>query len=312
MNILVTGCAGFIGSHIIETLLENEDRVCGLDALTYAGDLSNLRSSQHSKNFSFYKGDIRDTELLNFLYKKHNIEYVINLAAETHVDNSIRDCSPFIDSNVYGVSKLLNTLLNTNIKLIHFSTDEVYGPCLEGSFDENTPLNPKNPYSATKAAGDHLIKSYENTYNFKAIIVRPSNNFGPRQNIEKFLPTIVRKMKDGKSIPIYGKGENIRDWLYVKDTANAIKHLISKGIPGEIYNITSKNEIKNIDLVNSVFKIYKSLLGEYKLETEFITDRPGHDWRYSITNNKLINSGFEDFGHFNKQLIETVRWYLEN
>lgn len=159
--------------------------------------------------------------------------------------------------------------------------------------------------------GDHLIKSYDNTYGFKSIIVRPSNNFGPKQHSEKLIPTIMRSIKEGKPVPVYGKGENIRDWLYVKDTTNAIKHLITNGVPGETYNITAKNEVKNIDLINSIFKIYKTLHGEGKAEIDFVKDRPGHDWRYSITNDKLIATGFEEFGNFNKQLIETIKWYMQ-
>ena len=311
MNIIVTGCAGFIGSNLVETLLQGGNKVYGIDVLTYAGNLDNLIDFQYDRNFSFYKSDIRETDLINFLFEKYDIQCVVNLAAETHVDNSINDCSPFIDSNIYGVSSLLNAMVGKGIKFIHFSTDEVYGTCLDGSFDENTPLNPRNPYSATKAGGDHLIKSYDNTYGFKSIIVRPSNNFGPKQHSEKLIPTIMRSIKEGKPVPVYGKGENIRDWLYVKDTTNAIKHLITNGVPGETYNITAKNEVKNIDLINSIFKIYKTLHGEGKAEIDFVKDRPGHDWRYSITNDKLIATGFEEFGNFNKQLIETIKWYMQ-
>jgi dTDP-glucose 4,6-dehydratase len=304
-NILITGCAGFIGSHAVDCFLKNEDYfVVGYDLLTYAGKKRNLKNAIKSKNFKFVKGDICNTNLIKKVCNEYNIQWIINFAAETHVDNSIKNVDSFIHSNIKGVASILNVCKDYKINLLHISTDEIYGSRKNGSFEESDIFDPRNPYSATKAASEHLVNSYVNTHDINAIIVRPSNNFGPRQHAEKFLPTILRSLKANKKVPIYGKGNQVREWLYVKDNVAAVKHIMQYGKFGEVYNITSNNEMENIYLVKKVCKILNK---EFSKSVEFVKDRPGHDFRYSITNKKLINSGFNLFSSFESSLNETLK-----
>ena len=260
MNILITGVAGFIGSHTADEFLkDNNYNVVGVDNLTYAGKLTNIKKAKRNNQFKFIKEDICNFDKIKTICEKENIDCILNFAAETHVDNSIQDPKPFLQTNISGVLSILEVCKKLDIKLLHISTDEVYGTRNEGSFDENSNFDPRNPYSATKAAAEHLIKSYENTYGISFIIVRPSNNFGPRQHEEKFLPTIIKSIKENKPIPIYGNGKQIREWLYVKDNARVIKYILENGKLGEVYNITSNNEVENLSFVNMVYNLVKNM-----------------------------------------------------
>ena len=217
MSILVTGCAGFIGSHAVDHFLDSGDKVVGIDSMTYASNIENLKSAFKKSDFVFYEKDIVDTFDITNICKNHNIKWIFNFAAETHVDNSIDSCDAFIHSNIIGVKSLLECCKETGASLFHISTDEVYGSTSGKPFKESDTLSPKNPYSATKAAAEHIIEAYSNTYGVNFITVRMSNNFGPRQHGEKFIPTIIRSLSNNKKIPIYGNGKNVREWLYVKD-----------------------------------------------------------------------------------------------
>jgi dTDP-glucose 4,6-dehydratase len=304
MNILVTGCAGFIGSHVVEEILNTRAcNVVGIDKLTYASNLKNLDNFSNSNKFTFVKEDICNYNAVYNICKKNKINWIINLAAETHVDNSIFDCENFIKSNILGTSVILKACKEQKINLIHFSTDEVYGIKLEGKFQEIDNLNPKNPYSATKAAADHLIKSFENTYGVNAIIVRPSNNYGPRQHKEKLLPKIVDCINKNTKIPVYGDGKQAREWTYVKDTAQAVNFLITKGKFGEIYNISSGQELQNLQIIKM---ITEQMNVEYSTSVKFVKDRPGHDVRYAISNLKLKNLGYNSYVSIRQGLRETI------
>lgn len=302
-TVMITGCAGFIGSHAAEMFLEYGYKVIGLDSLTYASNLNNLKPSFEYEKFLFIEADINDKEKVQELSKKHSIEWIINFAAETHVDNSIKNSKAFIHSNISGVNSLLEVCRETKVKLFHISTDEVYGSIKDGSFKETDILSPQNPYSATKAAAEHLIRAYANTYGINYIIVRPSNNFGPRQHEEKFIPTIIKSLMAGKKIPIYGDGKNIRDWLYVKDNVKAIEHILRTSEANETYNISAINEMENIKIVETILdKLGKT----FEDSVEFVADRPGHDFRYSIENLKLLNLGFEFDNNFEENIEETI------
>lgn len=294
MNIIVTGCAGFIGNKIVEEFLFDKGyRVFGLDAMTYAGKTENIERFLDNPKFTFFKEDICNQSKISEICVKNKVKWIINAAAETHVDNSIKDCSAFIRSNVFGVHSLLNVCKEKNINLMQFSTDEVYGVTPEKTtFDELQPMNPKNPYSATKAAADHLIKSYENTYGNKSIIVRPSNNYGPRQDTEKLLPKLIQSIKTGNKITVYGDGKQKREWTYVKDTARACKYILENGEIGQIYNITSGEELTNLNLIKTVAN---KMNVDFERIIEFVKDRPGHDTRYSISSKKLSNLGFKNY-----------------
>tara|TARA_B100000700_G_scaffold331776_1_gene468449 strand:- start:5013 stop:5951 length:939 start_codon:yes stop_codon:yes gene_type:complete len=306
-NIIITGCAGFIGSHATDIFLSEPDyRVIGVDSLTYAGDLKNISEANKNKNFKFFKLDICETENIVSLARDNKVTEIINFAAETHVDNSILSSKSFIHSNIEGVRSLLEVCRSEEIRLIHVSTDEVYGSTRSNSFVESDRLSPSNPYSATKASAEHLIKAYENTHNVKNIIVRPANNFGPRQHREKFLPTIINSIYKGKKIPIYGNGQNIRDWLYVKDTARVIKFLLESELYGEIYNISPSNEMTNLNMVK---KILKKTNKDWKSSVSFVDDRLGHDFRYSISSEKLDRIYDCSFSNFDECLEETIDYY---
>ena len=284
MNILVTGCAGFIGSHFVEEALEKGHTVIGVDSLTYAGKLSNMDSFRN--NVSFYQLDICDTEAIKKVAAANDIEWIINFAAESHVDNSIRSCDEFVRTNILGVKSLLDVCRSTSSKMLQISTDEVYGTISFGSFSESDMLNPRNPYSATKAAAEHLVNAYGQTHGVIFKIVRMSNNFGPRQDNEKFLPTVIRNLKNNERIPVYGDGSNVRDWLYVKDACRLVDRVLERGENQQIYNVTYNNEMTNLSLVNEVTNIMGL---DFDNSIQFVEDRPGHDFRYSIDNARLYH-----------------------
>jgi len=300
---MITGCAGFIGSHATDYFLKNGHFVVGYDALTYAGKMENIKNCLESDKFIFVKGDICDTDSVCELVKKYNISWIINFAAETHVDNSITSDGKFIHSNISGVKSLLDVCRLNKIKLFQISTDEVYGSCKEGSFSEHSKLLPSNPYSATKAAAEHIITAYKNTHNVDYIIVRPSNNFGPRQHNEKFLPTIIKSLNCGKKIPLYGSGENVRDWLYVKDNVEIIYNIWKLSPANEIYNISLLNEKTNLEIVNQILEIMDK---NFEDNVSFVKDRPGHDFRYSIDNEKMLSLGIDVQTNFKKNLLSTI------
>jgi len=306
MNVLITGCAGFIGSHAVDHFLSEGYSVIGVDCLTYAGDMKNLKLALESEKFSFFKDDICNTSNIIELCENYNIKWIINFAAETHVDNSIDSCTGFIHSNIAGVHSLLECCRLTKTMLFHISTDEVYGSIKLGSFNENSKLNPRNPYSATKAAAEHIITSYHNTHDINFLMARPSNNFGPRQHREKFIPTILRSIKAGKRIPVYGDGKNIRDWLYVKDNVAAIQFILENSKLNETFNITLGDERSNIETVEIILDVMKK---EFKESVEFVPDRLGHDFRYSIDNSKLASLGFSRRTNFRDQIEETINFF---
>ena len=306
MNVLITGCAGFIGSHAVDHFLDLGHSVVGVDCFTYAASLDNLKNALSDKNFILYETDICNTNKMIEYSSDHKIDWIINFAAETHVDNSIESCEKFIHSNIVGVKSLLECCKELGIKLFHISTDEVYGSIKSGSFIENDKLNPKNPYSATKAAAEHLVQSYENTHGVEFIIVRPSNNFGPRQNREKFIPTILTRLANKQKIPLYGDGKNVRDWLFVKDNVKAISHILENSSMNEIYNITLEDEKTNIQVVNEILKYFNL---SFDQSVSYVQDRPGHDFRYSISNNKLKMLDFERGPNFTENLFETIGFY---
>ena len=325
-NILITGGAGFIGSHVVRLFVNKypEYNIYNLDVLTYAGNLENLKDIDTKENYKFLKGDITDTEFISSIFKKYNFDGVIHLAAESHVDRSITNPMEFINTNIVGTVVLLNAAKeawkdNFNDKLFyHVSTDEVYGSLGEtGFFLETTPYDPKSPYSASKASSDHLVRAYNNTYKMPVVISNCSNNYGSHQFPEKLIPLSINNIKNNKPIPIYGKGDNIRDWLYVNDHARAIDVIFHKGKQGDTYNIGGINEWTNLDLIHKLCDVMDKKLGREegtsrKLIT-FVTDRAGHDKRYAIDASKLRKElGWEPSLQFEEGIEKTVDWYLEN
>lgn len=315
MNLLVTGGAGFIGSEFVRSALDGKfeefeleiSNITVLDALTYAGNLENLKPVSNDPRFQFVKGNICDQLLVNEITK--DVDCIINFAAESHVDKSILNSNLFLESNLIGVNTLLNATLQNNVnKFVQISTDEVYGSITTGSWDENFPLLPNSPYSASKAAGELLIRSYINTYGLNAVITRCSNNYGPYQNIEKLIPLVITNLLRGKKVPVYGDGKNVREWIHVSDHVRAIAFLISNGRNGETYNIGSGNEIKNLELVNLILEKF----GLDSTYIEFVSDRPGHDLRYSINSQKINNLGFKSSIDFANGLSDTIDWYRNN
>lgn len=304
-TVVITGCAGFIGSHVTDDFLANGYTVVGYDAFTYAGKAENLKFAVSHPRFTLVEGSINDTKLLEETVRKHDPKWIVNLAAETHVDNSIKSCGVFLQTNVLGTKSVLDVCRNTGVKLLHFSTDEIYGvPHGWISFVEESPLNPKNPYSASKAAADHLVMAYANTYGLQYIMVRPSNNFGPRQHEEKFLPKMIKNLLAGKKIPVYGDGLQIREWTFVKTTAAATRFILENSKINETYNITTGKFMRNIDVVNRVCEMVQLHAPDF---IEYVPDRLGHDFRYSINADKLKRLGFEISDDFDSMLWNTIK-----
>jgi dTDP-glucose 4,6-dehydratase len=326
-SLLITGGAGFIGSHVVRRFVGNypDYRVVNLDKLTYAGNLENLKDIEHSPNYEFVKGDINDAGFLEELFRKFQFDGVIHLAAESHVDRSISSPMEFIFTNIVGTVNLLNAALaiwkdnmGDHHRFYHISTDEVYGTLGHtGVFTETTAYDPRSPYSASKASSDHLVRVYYHTYKLPVVLSNCSNNYGPYQFPEKLIPLAINNIRNNKPIPVYGKGENVRDWLYVEDHAMAIDLIYHKGITGETYNIGGNNEWMNIDLIRLLCRILDRKLNRSEGTSEklitFVKDRAGHDLRYAIDSSKIQRElGWNPTVNFEEGMSRTVDWYLAN
>ncbi|MBK6409554.1 MAG: dTDP-glucose 4,6-dehydratase [Flavobacteriales bacterium] len=325
-NILITGGAGFIGSHVVRLFVKKypQYRIVNLDALTYAGNMENLKDVEDAANYAFVKADIRDAEAMDKVFAEHAIDSVVHLAAESHVDRSISDPMAFVNTNVIGTANMLNAAKAywkgkfEGKRFYHVSTDEVYGSLHDGGFfTEETSYDPQSPYSASKAASDHFVRAYGNTYKLPFIISNCSNNYGSHQFPEKLIPLMIHNLREGKPLPVYGKGENVRDWLWVEDHARAIDTVFHAGKDGETYNIGGHNEWKNIDLVKVLCSIMDKKLGRGAGDSEkqitYVTDRAGHDLRYAIDAGKIERElGWRPSITFEQGLEQTVDWYLAN
>jgi len=328
-NFLITGGAGFIGSHFAIKICKLGNRAIVLDKLTYAADLKNLSSIEKNSNFKLIEGDITDAELVTKILREEKIDFVVNFAAESHVDNSISAPENFIQTNIGGTFNLLNCALNyfknldaekkSEFRFLHVSTDEVYGSLSlsDPKFNEENPYRPNSPYSASKAASDHLVRAWFETYGLPTITTNCSNNFGPHQHREKFIPTVISSAISNKIIPIYGNGKNIRDWIFVKDHADGIYLALQKGVVGETYCFGGNCEKENIDLASEICQILDQIKPRadgtsYQKQITFVTDRLGHDRRYAISNDKVEKVfGFKPTKDFSERLKETVEWYLD-
>lgn len=325
-KVLITGGAGFIGSHVVRRFVKHypDYQILNLDKLTYAGNLENLRDVEQAPNYQFIHGDILDGEFLVNILGEEGIDGIIHLAAESHVDRSLENPAAFALTNVVGTLNLLHAALGawkgnmTNKRFYHISTDEVYGSLgSTGSFSETSSLDPRSPYSASKASSDHFVSAYYHSHGLPTIISRCSNNYGPNHFPEKLIPLMINNILSGKPLPVYGKGENVRDWLYVEDHASAIDTIFHKAKPGDVFNIGGNNEWKNIDLVNLLCRIMDGKMnkpeGTAARLITFVTDRPGHDLRYAIDASKLRNElAWSPSVDFPSGLEKTVDWYLAN
>jgi len=307
-KILITGGAGFIGSNFVRTLLREADydEIVILDALTYAGSLDNLDGCLHDSRVKFVRGDIANPDTA--LESMRGCMHVVNFAAETHVDRSLTSADPFLHTNVMGTYVLLETARQAKpLRFLHISTDEVYGPMLEDSALENAPFNPSSPYSASKVAAEALANSYRVSFNVPTLIVRPTNNYGPYQYPEKLIPFFVKRAVNGETLPVYGEGLQIRDWLHVEDNCRAIKLVLDNGSPGEAYNIGADNHYENIYVTRRMLEI----LGLPESRIEFVTDRAGHDFRYAVDSGKMRTLGWKPEVPFEEGLRNTTLWFAE-
>ena len=325
-NILITGGAGFIGSHVVRLFVNKypDYHIINLDKLTYAGNLANLKDIEDRPNYTFVKADICDFETICNVLEKYEVNGIIHLAAESHVDRSIKDPFTFAQTNVMGTLSLLQAARQywngvwEDKMFYHISTDEVYGSLSnEGFFLETTKYDPHSPYSASKASSDHFVRAFHDTYGMPTLVTNCSNNYGPYHFPEKLIPLFINNIRNNKPLPVYGKGENVRDWLYVEDHARAIDVIFHKGKIADTYNIGGFNEWKNIDLIKVIIRTVDRLLGREEGTSEalitYVTDRAGHDLRYAIDSNKLKNElGWEPSLQFEEGIEKTVRWYLDN
>ncbi len=312
-NILVTGGAGFIGSNFINYILKNRNdvNIVNIDKLTYAGNLENLAGIENLTNYKFIKGDICNSELVDYIIRNYNIDYIINFAAESHVDRSILGSEVFFRTNVIGTNVLLEATKRHGIKkFIQVSTDEVYGSLGKtGKFTEQTPLSPNSPYSSSKASADMMALSFHHTYGTPVVVTRCSNNYGPYQFPEKLIPLMIINTLNDKKLPVYGDGLNVRDWIYVLDHNKAIEKVFDEGKAGEVYNIGADHEMTNIEIVKLILKE----LNKDESLIEYVNDRPGHDRRYAIDSSKIQSElGWKPEFDFEEAIVQTIKWYLEN
>lgn len=312
-NVLITGGAGFIGSNFINQILTNRDdwQIINLDKLTYAGNLENLKESDKKSNYTFVKGDINNFELVEYLFQKYKFDYVINFAAESHVDRSILGSAIFYQTNVMGTNVLLEVAKKYGIeKFLQVSTDEVYGSLgTTGLFTESTPISPNSPYSASKASADMMALSFYHTFGMPILVTRCSNNYGPFQFPEKLIPLMIINSLNDKKLPVYGDGLNVRDWIYVDDHNRAIELVLEKGKFGEVYNIGASSEMPNIEIIKMILK----LLNKSEELIQYVKDRPGHDRRYAIDSSKISTEiGWAPLNSFENAMSMTVEWYLKN
>ena len=326
MTLLVTGAAGFIGSGFVRLALAQEYKIIVLDKFTYAGRTENIQELNSNPHFTLVKGDICDYELVDSLFQKNDFSGLVHFAAESHVDNSINGPKEFVKTNIEGTFNLLEvirkrlTSLNKDFRYIHVSTDEVFGELgSTGKFSEDTPYDPSSPYSATKAASDHLVRAWHRTYGVPAIITNCSNNYGPRQFPEKLIPRMILRALNGQSLPVYGKGENIRDWIHVEDHNRGVMLALQKGTPGDTFCFGGNSERRNIDVVKAICTLLDKLSPRsdgqsYQTQISFVEDRLGHDFRYAIDDSLAQKTlGFSrNFSDFESGLEATVKWYLEN
>jgi len=326
MKILITGGAGFIGSHVVRLMVNKYPHfeIFNLDKLTYAGNLENLTDIENKPNYTFVKGDINDKAFIRDLFVKEQFDGVMHLAAESHVDRSISGPDAFIETNINGTSNLLGAALEIwkgnfeGKRFHHISTDEVFGSLgPEGKFSETTPYDPRSPYSASKASSDHIVRAYYHTYGMPVVVTNCSNNYGSHHFPEKLIPLMIHNIKNNNPLPVYGKGENIRDWLWVEDHARAIEVVFMKGVSGETYCVGGNNEWKNIDLVHMLIKLMDQKLGRAEGESlkliTYVKDRAGHDMRYAIDASKIKHElGWEPTQPFEELLSKTIDWYLAN
>jgi dTDP-glucose 4,6-dehydratase len=309
-NLIVTGGLGFIGSNFIHHIIHSREdlTITNIDCKGLGSNPANVRELKHNRRYRFVKGDLANTVFTRSALK--GARTVVNFAAQTHVDRSIANPEPFFDSNIQGAYNLFQSALKNKVsRLVHISTDEVYGSTQSGSFDENSPLNPSSPYSATKASADLMAHAWGATYKLPVITLRCTNNFGPRQHPEKFIPKTIIRALNGKSIPLYGGGQQVRDWIYVNDFCQAIEQAVEKGTPGEVYNISAGNELTNRDVADRLLK----LVGDPSVTVVDVDDRPGHDFRYSLNSEKARRTfGWKPAHSFEEGLGLTVKWYRAN